>query len=64
MAKRARKRRSRRLRRVTRAVLKHGPAARPQHRSPSGRTGSVATAQRKEAATKSRAPTPPTDEEA
>lgn len=41
------KARTRKQRRATKAVLKHGPTARPVHKSRSGRTGSVRASQLK-----------------
>lgn len=45
VASKRRKLRSRRQRRATKAVLNHGPEARPIHKSPSGRTGKVRSSQ-------------------
>lgn len=41
MASRARKTRTRKLRRQSRAVLQHGPGAKPRHKLLAGRTGTV-----------------------
>jgi len=43
--KRRHKSRTRRIRRATRAILRHGPTAKPKHKSRSGRTGSIAAKQ-------------------
>lgn len=48
MSAKSRKRRSRKLRRKVSAIMKHGPGARPIHKSKSGRTGRVRITQLKD----------------
>ena len=47
MGAKSNKRRTRKLRRQARAVLRFGPAAKPTHKSRSGRTGQVRSSQLK-----------------